>query len=112
HARRLPAFHLHMETEATDLIEEGGRVVGARATAPDGPLEVRALLTVGCDGRHSTVRTRGELPVEDLGAPIDVLWMRLPRHDDDPAEPIGRFDMGRGMALIYRGDYWQCAFII
>jgi 2-polyprenyl-6-methoxyphenol hydroxylase-like FAD-dependent oxidoreductase len=112
HAGRLPSFHLHMQAEVTELIEEDGRVLGVRATTPDGPLEVRALVTVGCDGRHSTVRGRGELQVEDLGAPIDVLWMRLPRQPDDPAEPIGRFDMGRVLVLIYRGDYWQCAFVI
>ena len=69
HARRYPAFHLHMRAEVTDLIEEDGRVVGVRATTPEGPLEVRAGLTVGADGRHSTVRERAGLKVDDLVRP-------------------------------------------
>ena len=111
-AKRAPSFHLMMRSEVTDLIEEDGRVVGVRATTAGGPTDVRALLTVGADGRHSVVRERGGLRVEDLGAPIDVLWMRISRAPSDPAEPIGRFDMGRLLAMIYRGDYWQCAFVI
>ena len=112
HARRYPSFHLMMSTEVTDLIEEEGRIVGVRAMTADGPIAVRAGLTVGADGRHSTVRDRGGLEVEDLGAPIDVLWMRLCRHPGDPEQPLGRFDLGRVLVLIYRGDYWQCAFVI
>src|SRR6266851_5175139 len=72
-----PSFHLRTRAEAVDLIEDGGRVAGVRANTPDGPIEIKADLTVGCDGRHSTVRTRGGLKVEDLGAPMDVLWFRL-----------------------------------
>jgi 2-polyprenyl-6-methoxyphenol hydroxylase-like FAD-dependent oxidoreductase len=112
HARKLPSFALRMKAEVTDLIEEGGRVVGVRATTPDGPLEVRAAVTVGADGRHSTVRARAGLEVEDIGAPIDVLWMRLPRRADDPPQSLGRFDRGRVMVMINRGEYWQCGFVI
>ncbi|HWE34986.1 MAG TPA: FAD-dependent oxidoreductase [Isosphaeraceae bacterium] len=112
HARKLPAFALRMKAEVTDLIEEDGRVVGVRATTPDAPLEVRAALTVGADGRHSTVRARAGLEVEDIGAPIDVLWMRLPRRPDDPVQSLGRFDRGRILVMIQRDTYWQCAFVI
>jgi 2-polyprenyl-6-methoxyphenol hydroxylase-like FAD-dependent oxidoreductase len=112
HARRLPGFSLRMEARVTGLVEEGGRVAGVRAETPDGPLEVRAALTVGADGRHSTVRDRAGLPVRDIGAPIDVLWMRVSRRDTDPDQPMGRFDRGRVFVMIYRGDYWQCAFVI
>src|SRR3982750_3373516 len=77
HARRYPTFHLHMRAEVTDLIEEDGRVIGVCATTPEGPVEARAGLTVGADGRHSTVRRCAGMKVDDLGAPIDVLWMRL-----------------------------------
>ena len=112
HGRRYPAFHLRMRAEAVDLIEEGGRVRGVRATTPDGPLEIRADLTVGCDGRHSTVRARAGMRVEDLGAPMDVLWFRLPKKAGDPDESMGRFEAGRIVVLIDRGDYWQCAFLI
>ena len=79
HGRRYPAFHLRMQAEVTGLIEEDGRVVGVRATTPDGPLDVRSTLVVGADGRGSIVRERAGLKVEDIGAPIDVLWMRLSR---------------------------------
>ncbi|MBX9585306.1 MAG: FAD-dependent oxidoreductase [Gemmataceae bacterium] len=112
HARRLPAFRLRSRAKVTGLIEEGGRVAGVRAETPGGPLEVRAALTVGADGRHSTVRDRAGLPVRDIGAPIDVLWMRVSRRDTDPDQPMGRFDRGRVFVMIYRGDYWQCAFVI
>ena len=107
-----PTFHLEMRAEAVDLIEDGGRVTGVRAETPDGALEVRADLTVGCDGRHSTVRERAGLIAEDLGAPMDVLWFRLPKKPGDPAQSMGRFDAGRIIVLIDRGDYWQCAFLI
>jgi 2-polyprenyl-6-methoxyphenol hydroxylase-like FAD-dependent oxidoreductase len=110
--RQYPSFDLRMQTEAVELIEESGRVVGVRADAPDGKLELRADLTVGCDGRHSTVRARAGLKVEELGAPMDLLWFRLPRKPQDPAETMGRFDTGRIFILIDRGDYWQCAYLI
>jgi 2-polyprenyl-6-methoxyphenol hydroxylase-like FAD-dependent oxidoreductase len=112
HGKAYPGFHLRMRAEAADLIEEGGRVAGVRAKTPDGPLEIRADLTVGCDGRHSTLRERAGMKVDDLGAPMDVLWFRLPRHDGDSAESMGRFEAGRILVLIERGDYWQCAYVI
>ena len=111
-AKRYPSFHLMMRAEVTGLLEENGKVLGVRATTPDGPLEVRAGLTIGADGRHSTVRDRAGLEVKDIGAPMDVLWMRLPRHPTDPDEPMGRFDQGRILVMIDRGDYWQCGFVI
>jgi len=107
-----PAFHLRMRAVAVDLIEDSGRVAGVRADTPDGPLEVRADLTVGCDGRHSTVRPRAGLAGEDLGAPMDVLWLRLARHADDPREAFGYFGAGHVFVMLDRGDYWQCAFVI
>src|SRR5262249_27446957 len=73
---RYPAFTLRMQAEATDLIQEDGRVVGVRGTAPDGPFAIRADLVVGADGRHSVVRARAGLAVEDFGAPMDACWMR------------------------------------
>jgi 2-polyprenyl-6-methoxyphenol hydroxylase-like FAD-dependent oxidoreductase len=106
-ARRYPTFHLRMETEATGLIEEDGRIVGVRGNSPAGPLEVRATLVVGADGRNSVVRDCSGLPIEDLGAPTDVLWMRLSRHADDP-EVFVYADRGKALFLTDRGDYWQC----
>jgi 2-polyprenyl-6-methoxyphenol hydroxylase-like FAD-dependent oxidoreductase len=111
-ASRYPAFHLKMRAEVTDLIEENGVVLGVRATTPDGPLEVRAALTVGADGRHSVVRERAGLNVINLGAPMDVMWMRISRRPTDPVRTFGRFDRGRIMVLLNRDDYWQAAFVI
>ena len=111
-ARRYATFDLRQRAEVTSLVEENGRVVGVRADTPDGPLEVRADLTVGCDGRHSTVRERAGLEIEDLGAPIDVLWMRISRRPDDPEQLVGRFNRGIVFVMIDRGDYWQCGYVI
>jgi 2-polyprenyl-6-methoxyphenol hydroxylase-like FAD-dependent oxidoreductase len=112
HARDYRTFDLRMRTQVTGLIEEQGRVVGLRADGPRGPLEVRARLTVGADGRSSTVRQAAALTVDNLGAPIDVLWMRVSRRPDDPDVPMGRFDRGRILIMLLRGDYWQCGFVI
>ena len=107
-----PQFHLRMEAEATGLIVENGRVVGVIANTPQGLIEVRAELIVGADGRHSIVREKAELEVLDLGAPIDVLWMRLARQADDPVQTLGRFRAGKILVTLDRGDYWQCAYVI
>ncbi len=112
HGKRYPTFDLHMKTEATDLIEEGGRVVGVRAKAPAGELEIRADLTVGTDGRHSTVRERAGFKVDNLGAPMDVLWFRVSRRAGDTAETFGHAETGHMMVMLNRTDYWQCAYII
>jgi 2-polyprenyl-6-methoxyphenol hydroxylase-like FAD-dependent oxidoreductase len=110
--KRYPAFDLRMRAEATDLIEEGGRVVGLRARTPDGDLDIRADLVVGCDGRRSTVRAKAQLPVENAGAPIDVLWFRMPRRDSDTPETFGHAEAGRMFIMLNRNDYWQCAYVI
>ncbi len=112
HGKKYPAFDLHMKTDATDLIEEGGRIVGVRATTPEGELEIRADLTVGCDGRHSTLRERAGFHVQDIGAPMDVLWFRVSRRDSDTAETFGHMEAGRMLVMLNRTDYWQCAYLI
>ncbi|HMF17509.1 MAG TPA: FAD-dependent oxidoreductase, partial [Gemmataceae bacterium] len=109
---RLPTFHVRMRAEVTGLIEESEKVVGVEATTPDGPLQVRADLVVGADGRHSTVRAQAGLKVKNLGAPIDVLWMRLSRQEGDPHQPLGRFNRGKVLVMLDRGEFWQCAFVI
>jgi 2-polyprenyl-6-methoxyphenol hydroxylase-like FAD-dependent oxidoreductase len=112
HAKKYPHFQLRMETEVTDLLVEKGRVTGVKAVTPAGNLEVRADLVIGADGRSSTVRARSGLEVVDSGAPIDVLWFRLPKQADDPAQAFGFIGIRQFMVLIDRGDYWQCAFVI
>jgi 2-polyprenyl-6-methoxyphenol hydroxylase-like FAD-dependent oxidoreductase len=112
HARHYPGFHLRMRAEVTDLIEENGAVAGLRAKTPDGPLEIRANLTVGADGRRSIVRERAGLKVLNLGAPMDVMWMRLSRRPSDGEQTFGHIDRGRILVMLNRDDYWQCAFVI
>jgi 2-polyprenyl-6-methoxyphenol hydroxylase-like FAD-dependent oxidoreductase len=112
HARGFRGFHLRMQSEVTDMIEKNGRIVGVQVRTPEGPFTVTADLVVGADGRHSVVRERAGLIVDDIGAPIDVLWMRLTRHSSDGAEPLGRVGAGKILAMLDRGDYWQCAYVI
>ncbi|MCG7394198.1 FAD-dependent oxidoreductase [Microvirga sp. ACRRW] len=112
HARANPHFHLRMQAEATDVIAEAGRVVGVRVSTPQGLLEVRADLVVAADGRRSTIRERSGLEVMNIGAPMDVLWMRLPKLPGDPSQLLGRIEAGHMLVMIDRGDYWQCAYLI
>jgi 2-polyprenyl-6-methoxyphenol hydroxylase-like FAD-dependent oxidoreductase len=111
-ASRYPTFHLRMNAEVTELLEENGNVVGLRAKTSDGSLEIRAPLSVGADGRHSVVRQRANLEVIDLGAPMDVMWMRISRRSSDPGQTLGHFDRGKILVMINRESYWQCAFVI
>jgi 2-polyprenyl-6-methoxyphenol hydroxylase-like FAD-dependent oxidoreductase len=112
HGKAYRTFDLRMKANAVDLIEEGGRVVGVKCETPEGPLDIRADLVVGADGRHSTVREKAGFAVENLGAPMDVFWMRVSRKPDDPAEAFGHMEAGRMFVMLNRGDYWQCAFVI
>jgi 2-polyprenyl-6-methoxyphenol hydroxylase-like FAD-dependent oxidoreductase len=110
--KRYKTFDLRMNAEATDLVEEGGRIVGLRAQTPKGALTIRADLVVGCDGRHSTVREKAGLKSDDYGAPMDVLWFRLSRNDSDSTDTFGHIEAGRLMVMLDRGNYWQCAYVI
>jgi len=107
-AARSPHFELRMDAEVISLIERDGRIAGVRVK----DLEVEADLVVGADGRHSTVRAQAGLQVEEFGAPMDVLWFRLSRRAGDPEATMALFDAGRILVLIYRGDYWQCGYVI
>ena len=111
--KRFPEFQVLMRAEATSLIEaEGGRIEGVRVETPDGPLEVRADLVIGADGRTSIVRAQAGLEGEDFGAPMDVLWMRLPRQESDAEQaPLGRIDAGLIFVMLPRGDYYQCGYV-
>jgi 2-polyprenyl-6-methoxyphenol hydroxylase-like FAD-dependent oxidoreductase len=111
-AERYPGFHLMMESEAFDLIEDGGKIRGLRAKTKRGEIEIRADLTVAADGRHSLMRKRAGLEVMQLSAPIDVLWMRLSRKAGDPGQVLGRIDAGKFLVMLDRDEYWQCAYLI
>jgi 2-polyprenyl-6-methoxyphenol hydroxylase-like FAD-dependent oxidoreductase len=112
HAKRFPSFELRMEHEVTDLIIENNRVTGVRAKTPDGELDVRSDLVFGADGRSSTVRDRAGFEVRQFGVPIDVLWMRISKHEEDPQQGLGFFRHGKLVVLLDRGDYWQCGYVI
>jgi 2-polyprenyl-6-methoxyphenol hydroxylase-like FAD-dependent oxidoreductase len=111
-AVRYPGFRLIRRTEALDLIETEGRIAGVRAEGPDGPVEIRAGLVLCADGRRSRMRERAGLVPRSFGAPIDVLWFRLPRRDNDPEAAAGRFGPGRILITLDRGDAWQCAYVV
>ena len=110
--KKYQQFHLLMEAEVTDLLVQGNTVAGVKATTPTGEIEVRATLTVGCDGRQSRVRERADLQIQSLGAPIDVLWFRVSRQPSDPGQVLGRFVPGKILVMLNRDEYWQCAFVI
>ncbi|MCJ2093455.1 FAD-dependent oxidoreductase [Methylobacterium sp. J-072] len=107
-----PGFRLIRRTEARDLIEADGRVAGVRAEGPDGPVAIRTDLVLCADGRHSAMRERAGFTPRAFGAPIDVLWFRLPRRDGDPEAAAGRFGPGRILITLDRGDIWQCAYVV
>jgi 2-polyprenyl-6-methoxyphenol hydroxylase-like FAD-dependent oxidoreductase len=111
-AARSPGFSLRMRTAATGLIREGGRVVGVTAEGPDGPLAVRADLVVAADGRDSRLRDESGLPVETLGAPMDVQWFRLDQPENAPEVPLGTIYPGRLLVLLPRDGYWQAGHVI
>jgi 2-polyprenyl-6-methoxyphenol hydroxylase-like FAD-dependent oxidoreductase len=111
-AKAYPGFHLRMETEVIDLLLENGKVAGVRAKSQNGALEIHADLTIGADGRRSVVRERAGFEVQDLGAPIDVLWMRVTRQPNDPNQTLGRFRAGKILVTLDRDEYWQCAYVI
>lgn len=114
-AKAYPNFRLLMQTQARDLIAQkdkngGDRIAGVLATGPNGNLQIRAGLTIGADGRHSILRDRSGLKLRDLGAPFDVFWLGLPYRAGDPVDLVGRIQGGVFFVMIYRGDYWQCAY--
>jgi 2-polyprenyl-6-methoxyphenol hydroxylase-like FAD-dependent oxidoreductase len=111
-AKQFPDFDLRTRHEATDLLRDDGRIVGVVAQTPDGPIEIAAELVVACDGRHSTVRRAAGLPLVEFGVPMDVLWFRIKRHDDDPEHLFGNVNYGRALILVNRDDYFQAGLII
>jgi 2-polyprenyl-6-methoxyphenol hydroxylase-like FAD-dependent oxidoreductase len=106
-ARAYPGFHLEMEAPVESFVEQAGRVTGVRLT--DGR-EIHGRLTIAADGRSSIVRRT--LPIEDVGAPIDVFWFRIGKSGQEGGALRGNVDRGRILVMIDRGDYWQCAFVI
>ncbi len=117
-ARKYPNFSLRMATRALGVVRAGGaregRVVGVEAEdAASRRFAIAADLVVAADGRHTTLRGSAGLPSEDVGAPIDVLWFRLPRDAaTDPERTGGTIAPGALLVTLNRASYWQCAFVI
>jgi 2-polyprenyl-6-methoxyphenol hydroxylase-like FAD-dependent oxidoreductase len=110
--KRFASLKVMMSTEATDLIQRGDQIAGVRAKTPEGVIDIEADLTIACDGRHSIVRERAGLEVEEIGAPMDVLWFRAGRRPDETENVFARVEPGSMMVTFDRGDYWQCAYVI
>jgi 2-polyprenyl-6-methoxyphenol hydroxylase-like FAD-dependent oxidoreductase len=111
-AARYPNFTLSMGARVEELVVEDGVVRGVRYRGQQGWGEVRALVTVGCDGRFSRLRRLGAFSAITTSSPIDVVWFRLPRRADDPPEALARFFNGRFFIMLNRGDQWQIAYVI
>jgi 2-polyprenyl-6-methoxyphenol hydroxylase-like FAD-dependent oxidoreductase len=110
--KRFASLKVMMNADATDLIRSGDAVVGVRANTPEGPVEIHADLTIGCDGRHSIVRQCADLEVEEIGAPMDVLWFRTGKRASETESVFARVETGKMLVTFDRGDYWQCAYVI
>jgi 2-polyprenyl-6-methoxyphenol hydroxylase-like FAD-dependent oxidoreductase len=110
--KRFSSLKVMMNTEAVDLIRRGDAIAGVRAKTPEGMIDIEADLTVACDGRHSLVRERAGLEIEEVGAPMDVLWFRAGKAPNESERVFARVDAGKMMVTFDRGDYWQCAYII
>ena len=110
-AEAFPAFQLLRNAEVIGLAGTD-RVTGLTARTAHGNIDVEADLVVGADGRSSIVRERGGLIVEDVGAPIDVLWMRMSRRPSDPPQTFGHVEAGGIFVMLNREEYWQCAYVI
>ena len=110
--KRFASLQVMMNTNATDLIWSGDQVAGVKAATPDGPVDIRAGLTIACDGRHSTVRQCAKLDLNEIGAPMDVLWFRAGRRPNESENLFARLETGKMLVTFDRGDYWQCAYVI
>ncbi len=110
--KQFASLKVMMSTEAVDLIRDGDRIAGVKAKTPDGVIDIEADLTIACDGRHSLVRERAGLAIEEIGAPMDVLWFRAGKRENENERLFARVDPGKMMVTFDRGYYWQCAYVI
>src|SRR4029077_18096165 len=111
-AKELPPFALRMQHEVVDLLFEDNRVAGARAKTPEGERDIYADLVIGADGRHAITHQRAGFEIQELGVPIDALWMRISKREGDPEQLLGFFGNGSLLVLLNGGDYFQAGFVI
>jgi 2-polyprenyl-6-methoxyphenol hydroxylase-like FAD-dependent oxidoreductase len=110
--KKYRGFYLRMEHEAVDLVYERERVQGVTVRTPEGTEQILADLVVACDGRHSVLREAAQLPLTELGVPIDVLWFQISRLEGDRTEVLGQVNFGKVLVLINRGDYFQAGLVV
>src|SRR5438094_3521405 len=111
-AKELPSFALRMQHEVVDLLFEDNRVAGARAKTPEGERDIYADLVIGADGRHAITHQRAGFEIQELGVPIDVLWMHISKREGDPEQLLGFFRHGKLQVLFNRDDYFQSGLVI
>jgi len=111
-ANKFDHFSLHMRHEVVGLMFDDGRVSGVRIKTPGGERIARADLVIGADGRHAVTHVAAGFKSREFGVPIDVLWLRLSKRPNDPAQTFGYFRGGKLLVLINRGDYHQAGFVI
>src|SRR6185312_14919917 len=111
-AKKYYTFHLQMETEVIDLIWKGEKVIGVKARNKDGDFDIYSKLVIGADGRSSKIREKSNLIPKTYSAPMDVLWFRISRKENDSASVFGRVDMGKIIIMLNRKEYWQCGLLI
>jgi 2-polyprenyl-6-methoxyphenol hydroxylase-like FAD-dependent oxidoreductase len=111
-AKSFPSFKLLMQHEVIDLLFDQERVGGVRVKTPDGERDFRADLVIGADGRHAITHTRAGFEIQELGVPIDVLWMHISKRAGDPEQLFGFFRHGKLLVLISREDYYQAGYVI
>ena len=109
---RFSNLQVMKKAEAVKLLKDGDRVTGIVAETENGPLSITADLTVACDGRHSLMRDQAEMVVNDIGAPMDVLWFRVGKPKGSTDSVFARLQAGQMMVMLDRTDYWQCAYVI
>ena len=111
-AKHFPSFALQMQNEVIDLIFDQERVAGVRVKTPEGERDFRADLVIGADGRHALTHTQAGFEIQELGVPIDVLWMHISKREGDPEQLFGFFRHGKLLVLINRDTYYQAGFVI
>src|SRR5437588_575823 len=111
-AKGFPSFALHMQHEVVELIFDQERVAGVRVKTPAGERDFRADLVIGADGRHALTHTQAGFEIQELGVPIDVLWMHISKREGDPEQLFGFFRHGKLLVLIDREEYYQAGFVI
>ncbi len=110
--KRFSNLQVMKKAEAVELLKDGDRITGVVAKTDNGTLRITADLTVACDGRHSLMREQADMSVEDIGAPMDVLWFRVGKSAGSTDSVFARIQAGQMMVMLDRNDYWQCAYVI